>query len=216
MGKNSIQSLPADKAVLLANHIAGVAGSGPSNPFGISLSVLSAMIDASGEVQIDGSLVESTLAAYREAIQNRAAHLNALRDAIATAARQAYASPTVTPAMIASLNLSPRSTDHARIVPKTPEGVVVSALSNGDVAISWNRGTNPRGVGFAVEARFGTDDWSLAANTTATKATLSGYALGGPVEFRVIASRNGTMTSPSSVASLFPAPSTRPNLRVAA
>lgn len=215
MPKNEIQSLSPDALVHLADRMIVAIDAATPAAYGITtgqVGFLGAQRDA---LETANQAATNAKAAARAAIQDRDAKGASCTTVVATIANIVYANPAVTPAMIADLGLSPRSTTRTRVVPVTPLRLTAIPQPTGAILVEWDRNGNPSGVNFVVEAQVGGGDWRFVQDTTATRLLLSGYAPGMPVSFRVSASKNKTTSDPSSVATLYPASSV-PALRLAA
>ena len=216
MGQNRIQSLDPTALAALASQMISTLGTGPSNPYGVPSASVEKLNGERSGVLAAATEVEAARASYRAAVQDRDAALVSCAAQVAEIARAVYVNSAVTPGMIAQLGLSPRSTTRAKVVPQKPVDLVANFTTSGRARLDWGRGGNASGVGYLVEARTGTSDWRLVADTTRTTATLDGFTSGEPVEFRVCASKNGAITEPSNSATLFTATAASPGLRLAA
>ncbi len=155
-------------------------------------------------------------AAYHEAVTLRDAVHTACTDAMASAARTAYATPTVTDAMINALGLSPRSTSKVKVRPIAPAKLTAAILPTTEISLSWSRSGNPQGTTFAVETQSATGAWTTAGITTKAKLVLSGVTAGTPTNFRVTAVKDDVASAASPVATAYPSANAAPALRLAA
>ena len=218
MASNRIQNLSPEALLALGRLVQSKIGSTPGGPYGVSITQIGAVEDETTSLGVANDAVESSRAAWHEAVQERLIVQQRCSDAVVSVANTAYGNPLVTPSMIAALGLSPRSKARAKVVPQTPIELTATPTNNGTIVVRWNRNGNPQGVNFLVEGRSGGGEWGLLQDTTAASLKLSGFA-GQAMEFRVAASKGGVTSAPSEVASVFTAvePSEdSPSLRLAA
>lgn len=219
MPKNDIQSLSPFSLSALCHRVLSALRVTP-NPFGIPESEKADLIVAVGDLDDKNASVEQTEAAYRAAIQRRDAARSAAATALAQVARTAFANPANTPALIAELGFKPRSTSRTRIVPVTPTKLIAMPQSNGDCRLQWDKLSNGVGVIYRIEGATrieggAASGWVSLGETTAQRATLTGYAPGVAASFRIVATKNGIVAPPSEPVGIYAA-SAAPALRLAA
>jgi len=98
-----------------------------------------------------------------------------------------------------------------------PEELCATAFGKGAVHVKWDRAGAPFSTTFTLEARVGTDrTWVLVAATSKSRVTLTNYAPGEQVLFRVRANRGGKTSPPSNLAVIYAGRFLAPDSRAAA
>lgn len=210
MPRNDIQSLPPLALAAFNQHL----GAKINELYNVPKTQTDKLDSTTALLVVANQRVDDAKSAYRAAIRDREAAKRTAADAAAQVAKTVYAVPTNTPGMIAAVGLSPRSTSRAKIVPTVPQRLTATPNTDGSVRLEWDRNGNGTGVNFLVETRLLGAEWTFLGDTTATKTLLAGYAPGAPVAFRVVASKNGTQSAPSSEATIYAAEAS--GLRLAA
>ena len=191
--KNSITNLSPQALVafnrLLATHL--------TPAFGVPQAQQDALSTRTGRLATLNADVEEARALLRQVVTDREGARKLAAEAASGIANMVYANPAVTPGMIASLGLQPRSTSRTKVVPETPLRLTATPQPTGAILLEWDRNGNAPGVNFLVEAKLGAGEWGLAQDTTATRVLLAGFAAGAPVVFRVSASKNKTTSEPT-------------------
>ena len=147
--------------------------------------------------------VTAKKAAMASSVQAKEADRLTLLDNISLIANIVYNNPSVTPAMIAALGLAPRSTTRTMHQPKTPVDLMATPYASGNVLLKWSKGENVYGAVYVVEAKGETGDWEQVWSTTKTRVTLIDYTPGVPMWFRVRATRNGQISTPSNESPIY-------------
>lgn len=103
-----------------------------------------------------------------------------------------YAQPAVTPEILTTLDLTPRSTSKTPVVPVTPTTLVALPNVDGTVKVSWKPNGNKYGVVYELEVSdMDESNWAVVASVTKKSVTLEGFEPGVPKFFRVRATKNG-------------------------
>ena len=102
----------------------------------------------------------------------------------------------------------------------TPQNVLAVANADGTNEVKWNRGSNPYGAVFMVEARTVADPvWKQVGAVTGVRFKHTDQMPGVAQSYRVTASRNGAFSVPSQSASVYggvPEEQAQPLLKMAA
>ena len=199
MAQNKVYDLAPAALAALSYQMRTTIGATAPNPYGVNVALLSKLEEASTDIPSHLAEVTDLRAQLNAAIQRRDAATLAGRDAVGETARVVYANSAVTPAMIATLGLQPRSDSRTPIVPVAPTALDAKPLPTGEIALSW-KSANRYGVTYRVESRVGSGAWSFVTDLTASRVTLGDYVAGIRTEFRVSASRSGRVSPFSPVA----------------
>lgn len=202
MAKNKIHRLvPADLQQLAQSIQAAIDDKPGAYPVGPG--AYDALCEGWEKLDATSAALRQAENDYRAAVRARDQAREDCAQAVARVANGFYLDPAVTPSMIDAAGLRPRSTSHARIVPRTPSELAAVLGPRGEVLLKWDRGTNPESVSFIVETQQGMEPWSFIGVTSRTRMTLWGYPPGEMRCFRVTASKNERRSSSSNVALIY-------------
>lgn len=201
MSANNYNNLNDGNTFVFAKNLSTVLSSDPAS-YGISLASATSLAGSVGTYQNSLTDVEQGKATLKAKTSTKNTNKNALITKIQAIARDVYANEAVTPTMLGALGLAVHGGGGAPITPTAPNSLWADAYANGTVKLKWNRATNPQGVSFVIEAWNGTA-WNVVWVTTKAKATLSGFAPGVEVRFRMYASHNSSASAYSNEAIIY-------------
>lgn len=112
------------------------------------------------------------------------------------------ANQNIPPNVFAELLIPKRGARGSKGEPQTPTDVMVKPQLNGNLQISFSRNGNPRSATFQVEAWMD-GEWVTVIAAPRTRFALSGFPVGTPVSFRVIAVRAGRKSVPSAIVTAY-------------
>ena len=106
--------------------------------------------------------------------------------------------------MIQALGFAPRQVPSRPVAPVVVTGVTARALPDSSIRLEFKRtGNRPTAI-FQIERSFDNGaTWTIVASSQATKATLTGYAPGVTVLFRVTTTNSVGTSLPSAVAGVY-------------
>lgn len=110
--------------------------------------------------------------------------------------------PDVSMEVRTKMQLPVRQKQGARTSPQTPTGLIVKALSNGSLTLTWDRNGNTRSTSFMVE-KFENGEWLGVFATSGTRARMEGFPPGVPVTLRVRAMKGRLASAPSVTVSVY-------------
>ena len=158
---------------------------------------------------------EAAKAAFAAASEAKAAARQSLLTSISAVARDIYGG-NVSDSMVSAAGLEPRDSVRTPVAALQPTELMVTPFADGNVQLKWNRNGNASGMNFIIEAAVDGESWTIVNSTSKTRITLSGYAPGNQVFFRVRATKDGNVSEPSNTEAIYlPTPSTT-SLKVAA
>ena len=213
MPRNKLQKTPAALLPARARRFCDVAGKDPVT-LGLTSELVGSIAGLADDLDLRNAVVLDLQNAYHAAVLDRDGVAAACVAALASASNRVYATVPGDAVAIAELGLSPRSTSKARIVPKTPFGVVAALRPNGEVELKWDRSGNAAEVIFVVEASRDGGAWENVESTTKTRLALRGFVPGVTAHFRIRATKNGVSATVSTWATIYPEDG--PALRLAA
>ncbi len=144
-------------------------------------------------------------AAYVAAVQAKDLARQFMIDVDRGYVAQFQAMPNLDPKILETLDVPQRGTTGSRSSATTPNNLVVSVSSLGDVEIKFNRNGNSSSAVFTVEQSFDEGaTWSTAFSSTRTRVKLTGYTAGQTAWFRVYATRNGTVSTATMPVMIWP------------
>jgi hypothetical protein len=186
----------------LANQMDAVLTTSAAS-YGVSGAQATTFNGASSDFGVALVDVTAKKAALASSVQAKDTDRGELLDNISLIANIVYNNPAVTPAMIAALGLAPRSTTRTLHQPKTPENLLATPYASGNVLLKWSRGENVYGAVYVIEAKGETGDWEQVWSTTKTRVTLTDYTPGVPMWFRIRATRNNQISTPSNESPIY-------------
>ncbi|MEQ1935753.1 MAG: fibronectin type III domain-containing protein [Fimbriimonadaceae bacterium] len=201
MSANNYNNMNDGNTFVFAKNLSTVLASDPAS-YGVTLATATSLTGSVGTYQNSLTDLEQGKAALKAKTSTKNSSKAAVIAKIQAIAKDVYANEAVTPAMLGALGLAVHGGGGAPISPTAPNSLWADAFSNGTVKLKWNRGTNPQGVTFVIEAWNGTA-WNVVWVTTKAKATLNGFAPGVEVRFRMYASHNSTASAYSNEAIIY-------------
>ena len=153
--------------------------------------------------------VETAKGALKAAVQAEKTSTKTLTGLIRGDVRRIQANPAVTPTLKGQLRINPRTTPRNHTAPVTPTGLTVDGYANGVNSLRWNRAGNKPSAVFQIQAKIGTaTDFVGVGNATAAKFDHSGQTPGVKIVYRVVATRAGMNSDPSSAVTVYETGST--------
>ncbi|MCE9557950.1 MAG: fibronectin type III domain-containing protein [Armatimonadetes bacterium] len=146
---------------------------------------------------------ESAKAAYRGAIQTQATAENNFEAYVRSLVSEIQVNSAMTNTMRGDLGITVKSSSTTKAVPVTVTGLIATGFANGSVKLKWNRNGNVARIVFLIEASFDGTTWNQVNAGNATKVTLTGFAAGTPVWFRVVSSTSTRKSAPTTAVNLY-------------
>lgn len=139
------------------------------------------------------------------AVEQKNISRDQLEELIRRYAKQFRGMSTVSDALLAQMNLAPKSPVRTKSSPKQPLQLQAFPDTVGFVKLKW-KGNGNTGVNYWVQWFNGqTNEWSTVTTSAGLKATLSGFPLGEEATFRVLAFKRGQQSIPSESVTIFAA-----------
>lgn len=151
------------------------------------------------------SALNTARAEYAAAVEAKDAARNAVIEVNRKYIAQFQAIPNLDPKVFNALDIPKRSNPGSRTAATTPDNLIAKAKADGSVSITFSRGTNSNNTVFTIEksTNNGTT-WSTAFSSTRTRVKLNGFTPGNTVWFRVYATRNNTVSTPTVPVMIWP------------
>lgn len=157
------------------------------------------VIQDAGQAFLDAMAALTTAkGAYEAAVQAKDTARAALIEVNQGFIAQWQALPNLDPKILETLGVPQRGTRGQRTAPTTPENLIAKAQVNGEVFLTYSRSGNSQTTVFTVEqSEPDSTTWTPIFSSTRTRVRLTGYTPGVETRFRVRATRNGMVSSPS-------------------
>ena len=206
MASNTYRSLASPALVPWAENMGTVVGPTPAT-YGCTAAQVTTLNNATSDLVSALANLDAAKALYRSAVETKNAAHAATISAIADIAGEVYATETLSSAQIAATGLAVHDDGPSPSYPQEVTDVVATPYANATVKLQWNRGTNPPGTTFIIEKSTDNVNWTLVQLATRSKATLSNFAPGVPMWFRITASKNEVNATPSFPVAIYGATS---------
>ena len=190
---DTIATAATTAAAVLSQNEAYHVPKATADALALAGSGLAAHIDASKTAQ------DAAKAATLEKLSHRESALAALT----TVANIVYTNGT-SDSMIQALGFSPRAGVSRPVAPTPVAGLTATVLEGGAIRLDFKRSGNRASAIFQIERSLDAGaTWAIVASIGGTKATLTGYAAGVPVLFRITTTNSVGNSLPSNVASAY-------------
>lgn len=165
---------------------------------GLTAPMLAEIEDAALNFNTQLASATAAKAAQHAAVQAKDTQKSTSKEVVSKYAKIFRANAGVSDELLAQLMLPPHNTPGSSLSPTIPSTLVASANGDGVTTLRWSRNGNIKGTIFQIEKRTSpTAAWTILDSTSRrTFVTIS--SPGQYIAYRVIATRNGMTSAPST------------------
>lgn len=116
-------------------------------------------------------------------------------------AQRVKTNPAATPAMLASMGITPASAPAGPVT--VPSDLSANPSASGTCTVRWSANGNVSGTTYVIESNTNGAGWVWTGSTTKKRFEDGGAIPGVPKLYRVRAQRSGTTSAPSAQASIY-------------